>query len=769
MANKAFLKGLTLSLQKINVNNKKENNVLTVSDKSYTDVIDEINNIGGLIIYPHCGSSNGLFQERGKTDRTHLASQFNYQEFNILQGKNLEGCEKTYSYISSNKDLLSGSCFTLASDARSLKDVLTPDKDGNYTWIKADPSFEGQKQITFEPDSRVAIQANKPEDKPGYQVIDRITLNNQLVFNSEIQLNLNLNSIIGGRSTGKSVLLTSIAKKLKTVRPRISTHKLDYNRFVEGISDTLEVYWKDGEINDEREIKFFQQGYMYELATNQKRLSDLIQDILKLKGKSHLIQMFSSKKAETKKSISSLLNDLFQILKDTKEKKGQLLEKGDRKGIQDEINRLDKELNGLNNTNIHESERKIYEEHKNIIESSNRKKEIIQKDKEQLIYLSQLSVFREGIEYEIISMSEDSRTLVSEIFNSLKRDVDGKWREGLQAVLTSLDESYNKESRVIEKSENNEYYIKVATAYKNSVQLSELEEKLGIQRQKLFEITSIAEELDELSKQKQNLETKIIQSHKGYYTNIKSLIPELSDHQDGLAINAHISFEEDKYREILQSALNQQSYSQQITSGFTYKGDEDYSIHITELFNDIIFQALTLKGGYTYQSLASSVLSECFYSLSYDLVYEGDNFNQMSDGKKAFVVLKLLLDFSDKNCPILIDQPEDDLDNRAIYLDLVQYIKKKKILRQIIVATHNPNIVVGADSELVIVANQHGIKNENHGNKKFEYISGSLEHTKKFDKSIPYTLDSQGVREHVCVILEGGDVAFKLREKKYAI
>jgi hypothetical protein len=44
----------------------------------------------------------------------------------------------------------------------------------------------------------------------------------------------------------------------------------------------------------------------------------------------------------------------------------------------------------------------------------------------------------------------------------------------------------------------------------------------------------------------------------------------------------------------------------------------------------------------------------------------------MSDGKKAFVILKLLLEFSDKECPILIDQPEDSLDNRAIYNELVR-------------------------------------------------------------------------------------------------
>src|SRR5699024_4015761 len=158
-----------------------------------------------------------------------------------------------------------------------------------------------------------------------------------------------------------------------------------------------------------------------------------------------------------------------------------------------------------------------------------------------------------------------------------------------------------------------------------------------------------------------------------------------------------------------------------------------------------------------------------FFSINYDIEYEGDNFKKMSDGKKAFVVLKLLLDFNDKNCPILIDQPEDDLDNRAIYNDLVKYVRNKKKKRQIIVATHNPNIVVGADNELVICANQHGEKNINNGNKKFQYVSGSLEHTFPKINGKDEVLESQGTREHVCEVLEGGNIAFKLREKKYSI
>jgi len=114
------------------------------------------------------------------------------------------------------------------------------------------------------------------------------------------------------------------------------------------------------------------------------------------------------------------------------------------------------------------------------------------------------------------------------------------------------------------------------------------------------------------------------------------------------------------------------------------------------------------------------------------------------------------------------------LDNRAIYRELVVYLKKKKKDRQIIVVTHNPNIVVSADSELVIVANQNGTGTPNLNNSKFQYISGSLEFTKRPTNTgkkndISSILESQGIREHVCEILEGGSDAFKKREEKYHI
>ncbi len=100
--------------------------------------------------------------------------------------------------------------------------------------------------------------------------------------------------------------------------------------------------------------------------------------------------------------------------------------------------------------------------------------------------------------------------------------------------------------------------------------------------------------------------------------------------------------------------------------------------------------------------------------------------DKMSPGKKALVLLKILISLAETQCPILIDQPEDDLDNRSIYDDLVTYIKKKKKERQIIIVTHNANLVLGCDADEIIIANQDGSTSPNK-EFKFEYRSGSIE------------------------------------------
>ena len=139
----------------------------------------------------------------------------------------------------------------------------------------------------------------------------------------------------------------------------------------------------------------------------------------------------------------------------------------------------------------------------------------------------------------------------------------------------------------------------------------------------------------------------------------------------------------------------------------------------------------------------------------------------MTPGKRALFALRLILAESDDVWPLLIDQPEDDLDSRSIYDEIVPFLEGKKKERQIIMVSHNANLVIGSDSEQVIVANRNGTDRKNVDGKQFNYLTGSLEFTENKDCTCQDTLKSQGVCEHACEILDGGKQAFENRKNKY--
>lgn len=114
--------------------------------------------------------------------------------------------------------------------------------------------------------------------------------------------------------------------------------------------------------------------------------------------------------------------------------------------------------------------------------------------------------------------------------------------------------------------------------------------------------------------------------------------------------------------------------------------------------------------------------------------------------------MKIFLKLDESNKPLLIDQPEDNLDNKSVYKDLVNDLKEIKKKRQIIIATHNPNLVINTDSEQVIVAK---FEEDANNSPKISYISGALEDI--------------NIKNMVCDILEGGDIAFMKREKRYSL
>lgn len=110
------------------------------------------------------------------------------------------------------------------------------------------------------------------------------------------------------------------------------------------------------------------------------------------------------------------------------------------------------------------------------------------------------------------------------------------------------------------------------------------------------------------------------------------------------------------------------------------------------------------------------------------------------------LIFYLLLDNND--IPLIIDQPEDNLDNHSVANILVPFIKKAKSKRQIILVTHNPNLAVVADAEQIIFTE---LDKEN--NYKFSFKAGAIENPE--------------INKCIVQVLEGAMPAFNKRKMKY--
>lgn len=133
----------------------------------------------------------------------------------------------------------------------------------------------------------------------------------------------------------------------------------------------------------------------------------------------------------------------------------------------------------------------------------------------------------------------------------------------------------------------------------------------------------------------------------------------------------------------------------------------------------------------------------------YSLTFNGQEISQLSPGERGLLLLVFYLLVDKDDIPLVIDQPEENLDNQTIYRVLVTCIKAAKQRRQVIMVTHNPNLAVVCDAEQIIYATHDKATN------RFAYISGAVESPK--------------IKECVVEILEGTEPAFRNRKQKYGL
>ena len=156
-----------------------------------------------------------------------------------------------------------------------------------------------------------------------------------------------------------------------------------------------------------------------------------------------------------------------------------------------------------------------------------------------------------------------------------------------------------------------------------------------------------------------------------------------------------------------------------------------------------------MKGQKPIQELYDYLYGFGYLGTKYDLKVDDKDLSELSPGERGGLLLIFYLMLDRQDIPLVIDQPEDNLDNKSVYEILVTFIKQAKKRRQIILVTHNPNLAVVADAEQII----HVSIDKKDGKHDFAFFSGAIE--------------DAHINRAVVDILEGTLPAFDNRRLKY--
>ncbi len=653
------------------------------------------------------------------------------------------------------------------SDAHQNDKVFEPDLK-RYCWIKADPTFNGLKQIIYEPGERVKISDAIPETKPDYYVIDRVEYCDGSFQPESIFFNDKLTCIIGGKSTGKSILLQNMARAIDKTEAekylrQANTKTLDVNN--------IKVYWKDGH-EETRKIVYIPQTYLNKLSDEKQEKTEVdnwIQDIIlreKIAADAH--QEFNRSVNTYKVELEKCIVDLFDKYSNYTTLLESLKDLGNKEAIEKEIKKLQDQKDKLSKElNLSEDDIKRYDDANKSKKMALRRLESLNTNRDYIEKIDSL-VEPKNVGYTLL---EELSEKISSIQESLILESKRIWEKEQSKIIEEIDSLIEKEKTSISEYDKTVQELKPKIESSNAI--LELSERIQKENENLLLLIEKTKEANFERTKIDELIKKAVDSmdvYKEFHQKFADIVNQHKIAEDGLEFYVDIPFRKDMFIERMSTIFNNR-----LTPFKTEFNVDDFSIEnynhekVTRLVSETLNGGFSLKKEFTRESALREILGN-WYNIIYRVKMDNDPIDVMSPGKKALVFLKILISLADSKCPILIDQPEDDLDNRSIYEDLIEFIKVKKKERQIIIVTHNANIVLGSDAEEIIVANQDG-KTSPNKKYKFEYRSGSIENNKPIwdvDGNIDLgVLNSQGIQQHICDILEGGPIAFEVRKNKY--
>ncbi len=667
------------------------------------------------------------------------------------------------------------------------------------TWVKADLTYQGLLQTLIEPEHRVAIQATRPDTKQPYQYISKITFTDSKEFPAEVVFNQNLTAIIGSRSSGKSALLAYIAHAVnpdETVQQQVAASGVSSERVgpAPGLSwadvEHLQrhVEWASPEA-DKGKVIYIPQNSLFALSEQPDAINKKIEPSLFRAFPALKSTYLGTRAALTtiSKNIEVRVENWFATTERIDQCATQIQAIGDRAAIlalRDEFQARADELRSQ--TELTQEEITLHEGVTSQLRSGSTRSQELASSVDQLSRYSSLDddqtiatpiPSRVHVQIEVTPSASQVPQEVGHRIDELRRLAAAELTARIETELSQALVGSASERRQLDQKQEElrETHAVLLSKHEANTDLAAIVANHSKQTEFLDKMDRIEAERAALELTRADIEGQIAREIDGRAALVEDLKEAFRVTQpalEGMEFGVEISIAP----EALEAAST--PFDRRRTNTYFPKDVEHIQIE-TVLENPADFLAaikskdVRLNARHTMPKVAAQVLA-LEPEVRFTAVLEGDRIggfarSTMTQGKQALFALTLILNETQEPWPLLVDQPEDDLDSRSIYEVVVPYLIARKRERQIIMVTHDANLVIGADSEAVVVANRHGADRPNKDSRAFEYLSGSLEHTQVMNPKSATTLGRCGIREHACEILDGGESAFQKRKEKYKI
>lgn len=676
-----------------------------------------------------------------------------------------------------------------------------------YTWIKMDgkPSVEGLRQAFMMPErTRNCYESESVPYKSPELWIKSINFRNTTLTNNnslfQIQFNPQLTTIIGGRGSGKSSILRflrgvfSMEKDLTGLDEIITDQneffqltdnqgkgvlKADTRIEVVFVRNGLEyrVVWEYGQqdnpvverrniatgqyepIDDEAYLEFFvfeeySQKQIFSIAQKpnslRSRIDSAIPDMADIKAEYKLARQDYRELMTKQRSLKQAVQVKGKLQTEIKDlqSKIELLKKT---GIADQISQQQRFAEQKKSLNTYlQAYYKLKEDLKALIPSFEGY-ELFNPETIDEKYRSEVVAEIQTIESTIPQVTKTLQAQVSLMTDKLQLAF-----EHLKSSMLIKDSLTSKEQFEASKKQLEEKGITDMSDFqKYSEQIEDKNKELITIAEKELELRNITDKVREQSNRIRQLRASISQMREEFvnaYVNSDNILIHVHpymDRNDWETKLRQISQKQSGYDRGVETALDSVYSSQDISVGLdTFK-------HDMHLLHDGTLQNSPYDGWYTrmIQELTPNQMDEI------DMLYPEDEIEMQyvgkdgtlrsiavaSAGQKTTAILSFILSFG--KTPLILDQPEDDLDNRLVSQLIVEKIRKIKEMRQVIVVTHNANIPVNGDAE---------------------YVVSMASDTPTLKIQAQGTVENDQVKKEICEVMEGGVEAFNTRAERYA-